>query len=172
MNYCPAQLQSYAERQARLIRMGVVPPPVLRTPDAKKAAEKLRVEQIEIDRQRSVQADIAARAAIARRMEAHWISQVDTIVRLVAHHYRVPDEGLRSSQRTADLVLPRQIAMYLAKTLTPKSLPAIGRRLGGRDHTTVLHGVRKIAALVKTNPDLAAVIDSLRVELAGGRALL
>jgi chromosomal replication initiator protein len=59
-------------------------------------------------------------------------------------------------------VLPRQVAMYLAKTLTLRSLPEIGRRFGGRDHTTVLHAVRKIESLVGNDNVLAEEIELLK----------
>ena len=67
-----------------------------------------------------------------------------------------------SSRRTANVVRPRQIAMYLAKTLTLRSLPEIGRRFGGRDHTTVLHAVRKIEGLVGNDAVLAEEVEILK----------
>jgi chromosomal replication initiator protein len=63
------------------------------------------------------------------------------------------------------VVRPRQVAMYLAKTLTLRSLPEIGRRFGGRDHTTVLHAVRKIENLVNKDSSLAGEIDLLKRQL-------
>ncbi len=60
------------------------------------------------------------------------------------------------------MVRPRQIAMYLAKSLTLRSLPEIGRRFGGRDHTTVLHAVRKIEGMVMKDQELATEIDHLK----------
>jgi chromosomal replication initiator protein len=60
------------------------------------------------------------------------------------------------------VVRPRQIAMYLAKSLTLRSLPEIGRRFGGRDHTTVLHAVRKIEGMVGKDTELAGEIDHLK----------
>jgi chromosomal replication initiator protein len=60
------------------------------------------------------------------------------------------------------VVRPRQIAMYLAKSLTLRSLPEIGRRFGGRDHTTVLHAVRKIEGMVVKDQELATEIDHLK----------
>jgi chromosomal replication initiator protein len=63
------------------------------------------------------------------------------------------------------VVRPRQVAMYLAKTLTLRSLPEIGRRFGGRDHTTVLHAVRKIENLVSTDSALAEEIELLKRQL-------
>ena len=74
--------------------------------------------------------------------------KIEDIQRVVARQYNVSRSDLLSSRRTANVVRPRQVAMYLAKTLTLRSLPEIGRRFGGRDHTTVLHAVRKIEALV------------------------
>ena len=73
--------------------------------------------------------------------------KIEDIQRAVARHYNVSRADMLSSRRTANVVRPRQIAMYLAKTLTLRSLPEIGRRFGGRDHTTVLHAVRKIENL-------------------------
>jgi chromosomal replication initiator protein len=70
-----------------------------------------------------------------------------------------------SSPRTANVVRPRQVAMYLAKTLTLRSLPEIGRRFGGRDHTTVLHAVRKIEALVAKDVSLSEEVESLKRQL-------
>jgi chromosomal replication initiator protein len=69
---------------------------------------------------------------------------------------------LGSCGRTANVVRPRQIAMYLAKTLTLRSLPEIGRRFGGRDHTTVLHAVRKIENLVGNDTTTADEVELLK----------
>ncbi|GLI20642.1 chromosomal replication initiator protein [Xanthobacter flavus] len=88
--------------------------------------------------------------------------RVDDILRVVAKHYNVSRADLLSQRRTATVVKPRQIAMYLAKTLTLRSLPEIGRRFGGRDHTTVLHAVRKIDGLVATDRALADEIEVLK----------
>jgi len=88
--------------------------------------------------------------------------RVEDILRIVAKHYGVSRADLLSSRRTANVVRPRQIAMYLAKTLTLRSLPEIGRRFGGRDHTTVLHAVRKIEGLVQGDKGLAEEIDALK----------
>jgi len=63
------------------------------------------------------------------------------------------------------VVRPRQVAMYLAKTLTLRSLPEIGRRFGGRDHTTVLHAVRKIEGLVARDTALSEEVESLKRQL-------
>ena len=84
--------------------------------------------------------------------------KIEDIQKLVASHYSVTRADILSSRRTATVVKPRQVAMYLSKTLTLRSLPEIGRRFGGRDHTTVLHAVRKIEGLCASN-------DALREEL-------
>ena len=88
--------------------------------------------------------------------------KIEDIQKLVANHYNVTRADLLSSRRTASVVRPRQIAMFLSKVLTPRSLPEIGRRFGGRDHTTVLHAVRKIEGLSSTDHGLAQDIDYLK----------
>ena len=91
--------------------------------------------------------------------------RIEDIQRVVARQYNVSRGDLLSARRTANVVRPRQIAMYLAKTLTLRSLPEIGRRFGGRDHTTVLHAVRKIESLIGNDNALAAEIEVLRGQL-------
>ena len=88
--------------------------------------------------------------------------RVDDILRIVAKHYNVTRADILSQRRTANVVKPRQVAMYLAKTLTLRSLPEIGRRFGGRDHTTVLHAVRKIEGLVGSDRVLADEVEVLK----------
>jgi chromosomal replication initiator protein len=91
--------------------------------------------------------------------------KIEDIQRVVARQYNVSRSDLLSSRRTANVVRPRQVAMYLAKTLTLRSLPEIGRRFGGRDHTTVLHAVRKIEALVARDIALSEEVESLKRQL-------
>jgi chromosomal replication initiator protein len=91
--------------------------------------------------------------------------KIEDIQRVVARQYNVSRSDLLSSRRTANVVRPRQVAMYLAKTLTLRSLPEIGRRFGGRDHTTVLHAVRKIEGLVGSDMALAEEIEILKRQL-------
>jgi chromosomal replication initiator protein len=91
--------------------------------------------------------------------------KIEEIQRIVARQYNVSRADLLSSRRTANVVRPRQVAMYLAKTLTLRSLPEIGRRFGGRDHTTVLHAVRKIENLVGNDSALADEIELLKRQL-------
>jgi chromosomal replication initiator protein len=91
--------------------------------------------------------------------------KIEDIQRVVARQYNVSRSDMLSSRRTANVVRPRQVAMYLAKTLTLRSLPEIGRRFGGRDHTTVLHAVRKIEGLVGNDMALAEEIEILKRQL-------
>ena len=91
--------------------------------------------------------------------------RIEDIQRIVARQYNVSRSDLLSSRRTANVVRPRQVAMYLAKILTLRSLPEIGRRFGGRDHTTVLHAVRKIEALTGNDTALAEEIEALKRQL-------
>lgn len=88
------------------------------------------------------------------------------IIKRVARHYRISVVEMCSHRRERHIARPRQVAMYLIKTLTLRSLPEIGRRLGGRDHTTVLHGVRKIKELLAIDPDLVETIAYLKQELS------
>lgn len=88
--------------------------------------------------------------------------KIDDILKLVSSHYNISKADLLSARRTAMVVKPRQIAMYLSKVLTLRSLPEIGRRFGGRDHTTVLHAVRKIESLSKTDTTLNDELELLK----------
>ncbi len=88
--------------------------------------------------------------------------KIEDIQKLVATHFNVSRADILSSRRTATVVRPRQIAMYLAKVLTLRSLPEIGRRFGGRDHTTVLHAVRKIEGLSNNDGQLNEELELLK----------
>lgn len=88
--------------------------------------------------------------------------KIEDIQRIVAKHYNVTRADILSLRRTATVVKPRQVAMFLSKALTPRSLPEIGRRFGGRDHTTVLHAVRKIEGLVSQDHALAEEVELLK----------
>ncbi len=111
--------------------------------------------------QLSVETAEAAIRDLVRTREPKRV-KIEDIQKLVASHYNVTKADILSARRTANVVRPRQIAMYLAKMLTPRSLPEIGRRFGGRDHTTVLHAVRKIEALAGSDAHLLEEIDLLK----------
>ncbi|HET8613142.1 MAG TPA: chromosomal replication initiator protein DnaA [Sphingomonas sp.] len=90
---------------------------------------------------------------------------IDEIQGKVSDHYRIRKAEMTSARRAREVARPRQVAMYLAKQLTPRSLPEIGRRFGGRDHTTVIHAVRQIEKLRKADAELDADVRLLLRQL-------
>ncbi|MFN3700474.1 MAG: chromosomal replication initiator protein DnaA [Alphaproteobacteria bacterium] len=92
---------------------------------------------------------------------------IDEIQRKVAEHYNLRLTDMHSSRRARNVARPRQIAMYLAKQLTARSLPEIGRKFGGRDHTTVMHAVRKVEELIEQDAQIAQDTDVIRRALTG-----
>jgi chromosomal replication initiator protein len=87
---------------------------------------------------------------------------IDEIQKRVAQHYNIRLADMSSPRRARNIARPRQVAMYLAKLLTSRSLPEIGRKFGGRDHTTVIHAVRRIEELQQVDSALAEDINLLR----------
>ncbi|QPC43387.1 chromosomal replication initiator protein DnaA [Kaustia mangrovi] len=87
--------------------------------------------------------------------------KIDDIMRVVGRHYNVAKADLLSPRRARSIVRPRQVGMYLAKRLTARSLPEIGRRFGGRDHSTVLHAVRKVEDLMQKDDQLQREVGLL-----------
>ena len=87
---------------------------------------------------------------------------IDEIQKRVAEHYNIRLADMHSARRARAVARPRQVAMYLCKQLTPRSLPEIGRKFGGRDHTTVMHAVRKIEELRAGDRGMAEDIELLR----------
>ncbi len=87
--------------------------------------------------------------------------KIDDILKIVGRHFNVARTDLLSPRRARSIVVPRQVGMYLAKKMTSRSLPEIGRRFGGRDHSTVLHAVRKIDDQIKTDDRLAKEVALL-----------
>ena len=94
--------------------------------------------------------------------------KIEDILRIVSRHFAVSKQDILSQRRHRSVVRPRQIGMYLAKHLTSRSLPEIGRRFGDRDHTTVLHAIRKIDKEVGENARLKDEIDDLKRQLSRG----
>lgn len=92
---------------------------------------------------------------------------IDEIQRRVCDHYRIKQSEMSSARRAREVARPRQVAMYLSKQLTPRSLPEIGRRFGGRDHTTVIHAVKQIEKLRQTDAELDADVRLLMRQLEG-----
>ncbi|HAX91331.1 MAG TPA: chromosomal replication initiator protein DnaA [Rhodospirillaceae bacterium] len=92
---------------------------------------------------------------------------IDEIQKKVAEHFNIRVADMHSARRARAVARPRQVAMYLAKQLTPRSLPEIGRKFGGRDHTTVIHAVRKIEELSAYDNTFREDVDLLRRLLQG-----
>lgn len=92
---------------------------------------------------------------------------IDEIQRKVAEHYALRLQDMHSSRRSRNVARPRQVAMFLCKKLTPRSLPEIGRKFGGRDHTTVMHAVRKIEELMGEDIAFADDIKVITRKLKG-----
>jgi chromosomal replication initiator protein len=90
---------------------------------------------------------------------------VDEIQRVTADHFGIKLSDLLSPRRARAVARPRQIAMFLSKELTDKSLPEIGRKFGGRDHTTIMHGVKRVTQLSKDDPGVREDVEMLRRRL-------
>ena len=94
--------------------------------------------------------------AFRPRLTARRIQEV------VAGYYAIPVEEMTSQRRARTITGPRQVAMYLTRELTPKSLPDIGRLFGGRDHTTVLHAIRSISGRMERDHEFAESVETIR----------
>ncbi|HEY1960921.1 MAG TPA: chromosomal replication initiator protein DnaA [Rhizomicrobium sp.] len=96
---------------------------------------------------------------------------IEDIQRKIAEFYKLDVRDLHSQERSRRVARPRQVAMYLARELTMRSLPEIGRRFGDRDHTTVLHACRRITALCASDANLKQEVDFLKQVLSKPRTL-
>ena len=92
---------------------------------------------------------------------------IEEIQKRVAQHFNIRTSDMHSARRARSVARPRQVAMYLAKQLTARSLPEIGRKFGGRDHTTVMHAVKKVDELREHDPSFAEDVELLRRMLEG-----
>jgi len=100
--------------------------------------------------------------------ETRKVVSMEDIQQRVARFHHVRTSDLKAKKRTKELVLPRQVAMYLCRTLTELSFPDIGRGFGGRDHTTVMHACRQMEKLLQADPAFKANIDQLTEEITSG----
>ncbi|MEO0862928.1 MAG: chromosomal replication initiator protein DnaA [Pseudomonadota bacterium] len=92
---------------------------------------------------------------------------IDEIMKKTCEHYNLRMSDMTSGRRSRSVARPRQMAMYLSKKLTPRSYPEIGRKFGGKDHTTVLYAVRKIEELIATEAQIAEDAELLQRKLEG-----
>jgi len=116
-----------------------------------------------------VTADVAQEAIGSRAAAGDKRVTIEEIQKKTAEYYKLDLRELHSARRARRVARPRQVAMFLARELTSRSLPDIGRRFGGRDHTTVLHACRRIEALCKSDPVFQQEVEFLRKVL--GRPL-
>jgi chromosomal replication initiator protein len=96
---------------------------------------------------------------------------IATIMSAVAEHFEIKISDLKSKKRTRNISIPRQIAMYLCRTHTKLSLPEIGRRFGGKDHTTVIFANTKISKLININSDLKKTVNNIIANIESGKTL-
>ncbi len=92
-------------------------------------------------------------------------NDVHRIQKMVSEYFQISVEDIRSKKRSSNISFPRQIAMYLCRTLTNESFPKIGTEFGGKDHSTVMHSVEKIENEIKVNKDLANIIEKLKKDI-------
>ncbi|GAB4239929.1 MAG: chromosomal replication initiator protein DnaA [Methyloligellaceae bacterium] len=120
-----------------------------------RAAYHLTAEPISVERAEYIVRDLM-RGTEPKRIK------IDDILRVITKHFGVNRSDILSARRTRSIVRPRQIGMYLAKNLTQRSLPEIGRRFGNRDHTTVIHAIRKVEQLMSADPSLKEEVELLK----------
>ena len=92
-------------------------------------------------------------------------NDIQRIQKIVSEYFQISVEDIRSKKRSSNISFPRQIAMYLCRTMTTESFPKIGTEFGGKDHSTVMHSVEKIENEIKENKDLANIIEKLKKDI-------
>ncbi len=122
-----------------------------------------RVEASSRFQKKPIDIDLAAEALQDIVASAYKVITAELILDTVAKHYRVKISELLGKKRTRNIARPRQVAMSLTKDLTNLSLPAIGDAFGGRDHTTVMHGIKAVAKLRQEDPELAQDYEKLLI---------
>lgn len=125
----------------------------------------VRVAAYSLLEEKPVTLDVAVMTLKDMVRETARAISVEVIQKTVAEFFRVPPSELRAKKRTRNIVLPRQIAMYLARQLTAQSLPEIGNAFGGKDHTTVLHSCKKIEQSLIVDREIKNIVDQLLTAL-------
>lgn len=155
--------QHYAEARRRLLSSPAV---ALARPQAAPAAPSAPIAP-------PPRPEAPAVATVAEQTDAHVaahrrasqlasMDRIDAVIMSAAEYFEIDREVLIGAGRRPEVTLPRQIAMWVALDLTGMSLPHIGTRFGGRDHTTVLHAVKKVEADRRTLPAVAEAVDAIR----------
>lgn len=147
--------QLHIAHKQRLVRLGALPRPAVIEPQAPEPTPEPAPEPKEFWFR--IVSDKPAPGAE---------TMIEDVLRACCKYFEITRSQITSARRTANVVYPRQIAMYLCKLHTTKSYPEIGRRIGGRDHTTVLHGHKKVEGKIKRDwllaYDVAMVEAGLR----------
>ena len=92
-------------------------------------------------------------------------NDIQRIQKIVSEYFQISVEDIRSKKRSSNISFPRQIAMYLCRTMTSESFPKIAIEFGGKDHSTVMYSVEKIENEIKVNKDLANIIEKLKKDI-------
>ena len=92
-------------------------------------------------------------------------NSIHRIQRIVSEYFQISVDDIKSKKRSSNIAFPRQIAMYLCRTMTDESFPKIGIEFGGKDHSTVMHSVEKIENEIKVNKDLSNIIEKLKKDI-------
>jgi chromosomal replication initiator protein len=159
----PAMLAQYKAKQERLARFAQA---AVRHEDCQRQkVDAAQIKALETIIETPVEIE-AAPEPLPEPQPYMLPLKIVTIQGAVAKEYNVTREILTGPDRRYNFVLPRQVAMYLSRKWTDLSLPHIGRRFGGRDHTTALHSFNKIARLIKIDLALAAAVARIEAELS------
>lgn len=158
------QEQYHADHKARLARLGSIPRPVLGLP-----AKPIPVR----GRPRSSVNPVPhyrnmwfwELISLPPKRNTGYTPALQKILEVVAEHYGVSIEEMKNGRRTKKPTHARQVVMYLAREMTPMTLPQIGRYLGGKDHTTIIHGNRVIGSKLLISPMLQRDIEILKARL-------
>lgn len=140
---------------------------------ARRKAWEEALQRAAEQRRKNRLADLALAMAVAATQGPPPVPQYPSIAAIkqaVCREFQVTFLTMVSQRRAHSEVRPRQVAMWLAKNLTPRSLPDIGRHFGGRDHTTVIHAVRRIDQMCADDPAFAARVEAIRQSLMPGSA--
>jgi chromosomal replication initiator protein len=123
------------------------------------------IEVVDCEGRRVMVPLYALAIAHERLTEQSYFSGIEQIQHMVGRHFGLTVEALRSSRREKHLVRARHIAMYLAHEITELSTPQIGRRFGDRDHSSVLHGIKRVRDLLGTDAKVKADVEFLRAQI-------
>ncbi len=170
----PLQVQAHRERIERLRRLGGTPKQVIRfrpkpvavvieAPQQEEPAQAIPAISEQPAEIVVSGVNITAQPAVGLVPVGSLkkIAPIASIQRFICSRYGISMTDLNGKLRTAKVVTPRQIAMYLCRKVTSRSLPEIGRKFGERDHTTVLHSVQKIESMMANSPEFAKEVQAI-----------